>query len=97
LAAGTPVIVTPVGSLPEVVERFCKKLVLPGVDSKAIAEGIDRILKDGFAVSDSVACKKYVQKHFDWSVIAPKVMDVYMNSNDRNLNLITSGHRNQHG
>jgi glycosyltransferase involved in cell wall biosynthesis len=82
LAAGTPVIVTPVGSLPDVIEPFCKQLVLPGFDSKAIAEGLDRILTEKVAVSNSIVCKEYVKKYFDWTVIAPKVMNVYLNSNN---------------
>jgi glycosyltransferase involved in cell wall biosynthesis len=77
MAAGTPSIVTPIGSLPEVVGPFCNDLVLPGSGKSAIAEGLNNLLTGGFQVPKSEACKEYVRANFDWSVIGPRVLDIY--------------------
>ncbi len=77
MAAGTPSIVTPVGSLPEVMSGLSDSLILPGKDPTSIAEGVSRILGGELAVPDAEACKRYVRDHYDWSVIAPRVLDVY--------------------
>ncbi len=77
MAAGTPAIVTPVGSLPEVIAPLSESLVLPGKAAGEIAEGLNAILSGGATVPGEHQCRDYVRKNFDWSVIAPKVLDVY--------------------
>ena len=44
LSAGTPVLVTPVGGLPEAVAGLSQDLVLPSTGANAIADGIDGAL-----------------------------------------------------
>jgi glycosyltransferase involved in cell wall biosynthesis len=77
MAAGTPSIVTPVGSLPEIVTPLCKNLLLPGSDAHDIAEGVSQILGGLLKVPDADHCKRYVYEYFDWSVIAPRVLGIY--------------------
>lgn len=77
MAAGSPAVVTPVGSLGEVVGPLSESLILPGKSERAIAEGLDRILSGTVRLPDDQACRDYVRHHFDWSVIAPRVLDVY--------------------
>lgn len=77
LAAGTPVMVTPVGGLPEVVNELQTDLVLEGCDANAIAAGIASALSGSLQLPAGDACRAYARERFDWSVIAEKVLDVY--------------------
>ncbi len=78
MAAGTPSIVTPVGSLPEIVAPFCDGLLLPGKSVSDIAHGLSRILDGDVNVPNTGSCKKYVREKFDWTAIAPRVFEVYI-------------------
>jgi glycosyltransferase involved in cell wall biosynthesis len=77
MATGTPSIVTPVGSLPEVMSPLCESLVLPGKSAISIATGLTEILSGSSVLPDDQRCKDYVRKNFDWTVIAPRVLNVY--------------------
>ncbi|MBN3812677.1 glycosyltransferase family 4 protein, partial [Paraburkholderia sp. Ac-20347] len=77
LSAGTPVLVTPVGGLPEAVAGLSQDLVLPSTGAGAIAEGIDGALSGRIKMPDEHACKAYAREHFDNAVIAKRVADVY--------------------
>lgn len=77
LAAGTPVLVTPVGGLPEAVAGLSPDLVLPGTGAEAIAEGLASALHGGMRLPDARACRDYALANFDNSVIARRVAEVY--------------------
>jgi glycosyltransferase involved in cell wall biosynthesis len=78
LAAGTPVLVTPVGGLPEVVSDLAPELVLPGTSPPALAEGLLAALSGRLPLPSAKACQDYVRGRFDWPVIAARVRDVYL-------------------
>jgi glycosyltransferase involved in cell wall biosynthesis len=80
MAAGTPSIVTPIGSLPEIVTPFCRNLLLSGSGVNDIAEGLNQIICGKLNVPDADHCKRFVRESFDWSVIAPKVLAIYSQS-----------------
>ena len=77
LAAGTPVLVTPVGGLPEVVCGLSDAMVLEGNDGRSIAAGIASALADSSRLPDAEACRSYARRRFDWSVVTPQVAAVY--------------------
>jgi len=77
LAAGTPVLVTPVGGLPEVVSGLSGAMVLEGADAGAIAAGIAAALAEPSLLPDAEACRCYARGHFDWSVVIPQIAAVY--------------------
>ncbi|PLZ04261.1 glycosyl transferase family 1 [Burkholderia sp. WAC0059] len=77
LAAGTPVLVTPVGGLPEAVAGLSPDLVLPSTGAAAIADGIGSALSGRLRLPDAAACRDYARSHFDNSVIARRVAAVY--------------------
>jgi glycosyltransferase involved in cell wall biosynthesis len=77
LAAGTPVLVTPVGGLPEVVAPLSTALVLPSVGFHAIGDGIVDALLGGRALPDAETCRAYARAHFDQPVVAAQVAAVY--------------------
>lgn len=77
LACGTPVLVTPVGGLPEAVSALDPGLVFPAKDSAAIANGLDLFLRGGVPFPTPFQCRKYVEVNFAWPLIAQKVKDLY--------------------
>ena len=76
LAAGTPVLVTPVGGLPEVVDGLAGALVLRDASSAAIADGLAEALTGARPLPSSVQCTAFACERYDWSVIARRVADV---------------------
>lgn len=80
LAAGTPVLVTPVGGLPEVVGGLSKDLVLDGSSAAQLAEGIAGRLRYPDKLPSDTACRAYAKENFDWPVIAKRVLGVYKNA-----------------
>jgi glycosyltransferase involved in cell wall biosynthesis len=82
LAAGTPVLVTPVGGLPEAVAPLSAELVLPSGGFHAIGEGIADVLLGRRVVPDAEACRAYARRHFDRPVVAAQVAQVYREAID---------------
>jgi glycosyltransferase involved in cell wall biosynthesis len=80
LASGTPVFVTPVGGLPDVVNALSRGLVLSGTDAGAIADRLKAALAGTIALPSSEACRIYAQSHFDWPIIASGVNHVYVDA-----------------
>ncbi len=77
LAAGTPVLVTPVGGLPEAVAGLSKDLVLRSPGAQAISDGLESALYGRMQLPDAKACRDYALANFDNAVIARRVADVY--------------------
>ncbi|MDA8259954.1 MAG: glycosyltransferase family 4 protein [Betaproteobacteria bacterium] len=77
LAAGTPVLVTPVGGLPEAVQELARDLVLPASGRAALAAGLGAALRGELALPDAAACQDYVARHHAWPDIATRVAAVY--------------------
>ncbi|CAG4887469.1 glycosyltransferase family 4 protein [Paraburkholderia gardini] len=77
LASGTPVLVTPVGGLPEAVAGLSQDLVLPATGATAIAEGLAAALDGSLKLPDADACRAYARENFDNAVIAKRVASVY--------------------
>ncbi len=61
LACGTPVLVTPIGGLPEAVSGLRPDLVLPGCSRDDIAAGLDRGLAGNLAAG-RLECRAYTEK-----------------------------------
>jgi glycogen synthase len=77
LASGTPVLVTPVGGLPETVSELDPALVVPEASVASLADAMCRALRDLGKLPSPDACAHYVREHFHWPVIARKVLAVY--------------------
>lgn len=77
LAAGTPVVVTPVGGLPEVVQGLSADLVLARPGPRELAEVVSALLARQVKVPSARACREHARRQFDWSVVARRVRGVY--------------------
>ncbi|CAG4888387.1 glycosyltransferase family 4 protein [Paraburkholderia gardini] len=82
LAAGTPVLVTPVGGLPEAVTPLSPDLVLPSGGFHAIGSGLSDALLGRRVLPDAEACRAYARARFDHPVVAAQVARVYREAID---------------
>jgi glycosyltransferase involved in cell wall biosynthesis len=77
LACGTPVLVTPVGGLPEVIRPLAPSCILPGTKPDQIAEGLNAFLAGELTTPPAAQCVEYVQQHFTWERVARQVLAIY--------------------
>ncbi len=77
LAAGTAVLGTPVGGIPEILNPLCPDLLLENSSSQALAQGIMEMLTGQRQLPTSQTCQDYVKNHYDWSEISRQVKTVY--------------------
>ena len=78
LATGTPVIGTPIGGIPEILQPFCPDLLFEDTSINKIAQGIDEVLSNQRQLPSPEACQNYVQKNYTWSKIAQQIKSVYL-------------------
>lgn len=76
LACGRPVLVTPVGGLPEVITDLKPDLVLRGVTAPHFADGMRAALEGSIRLPNPTECRTYAER-FDWPCIADRVLSVY--------------------
>jgi glycogen synthase len=77
LAAGTPVLVTPVGGLPEVVSALSTDLILRGRTAEDITAGLVAALRGAITLPNEAACRRFARTRYDWAVVAAAVSDIY--------------------
>jgi glycosyltransferase involved in cell wall biosynthesis len=80
LACGTPVLVTPVGGLAEVIQPLAPSCILSGTNPEQIAEGLHAYLADQLPLPTAADCVGYVEKNFLWEKVARKVLTIYDNA-----------------
>ncbi len=78
LACGTPIICTPVGGMPEILESFAPDLLTSSTTATAIAEKIEQVFLQQISVPSSNECRQYVTQHYDWDKIAQQVRQVLL-------------------
>ncbi|WP_019506517.1 glycosyltransferase family 4 protein [Pleurocapsa sp. PCC 7319] len=77
LAAGTPVLGTPIGGIPEILKPFSEDLVFEGYHPEQLARGIIETLSGDRILPSSQSCLDYVQTNYNWPAIAQKIKLVY--------------------
>ncbi len=77
LAAGTPVLGTPIGGIPEILRPFSEDLVFAGVEPQELASGIIEALSGDRILPSREACLDYVQQNYHWNSISEKIKRVY--------------------
>jgi len=78
LACGTPVVSTPVGGMPEVLNPFQPTLVTETPEAIAIAARLIAFLTGELPLPDRQASREYAVQHYDWTRLAPRVRDVLL-------------------
>lgn len=77
LACGTPVLVTPVGGLPDTVQGLNPELVLKGTTVDSISAGLQGWLDGSLQLPTREECREHVMRDFTWDKIARRVCAVY--------------------
>jgi glycosyltransferase involved in cell wall biosynthesis len=77
LAAGTPVLGTPIGGIPEILRPLSTDLILEGSQTRQIAQGLIEALSGERQMPSAEVCKNYVKQNYDWQVIASQMRSVY--------------------
>ena len=78
LACGTPVLCTPVGGMPEILQPFSPDLITDTVEASAIAERLEQVLLGLVSKPSQSACRHYAVDNFDWYKIAQNVRKVLL-------------------
>lgn len=77
LAVGTPVLGTPVGGIPEILEPFCPDLLFEDTSVDKLAQGIIEVLSQQRQLPSRETCQAYARDNYAWSVITPQIKSVY--------------------
>jgi glycosyltransferase involved in cell wall biosynthesis len=77
MSSGTPILVTPVGGLPELVSGLGSQLVLRDRGTEAITEWLDQFLSGKIALPSPEECHRHVQRNFTWSIVARQILALY--------------------
>ncbi|AFZ03197.1 glycosyl transferase group 1 [Calothrix sp. PCC 6303] len=78
LASGTPVICTPVGGMPEIVQQFSPELITSSRSENAIAQTLEDALLGKINIPSRSECRDYTTTNFNWDKIAQQVRTVLL-------------------
>ncbi len=78
LACGTPVVCTPIGGMPEILQQFSPQLITASADENAIAETLEQVLLGKIPIPSRSECRDYATANFDWGKIAQQVRQVLL-------------------
>ena len=75
-----PVVATPVGGIPEVIQNGKTGFLVPPRNPKKLADTILKLLENGdLRKQIGINERKHVRKYFDWNVIADNIEKIYFN------------------
>ncbi|MBD2329611.1 glycosyltransferase family 4 protein [Alkalinema sp. FACHB-956] len=77
LAAGTPVLGTPVDSIPEILSPLSQDCLFESASSQHLAQGIQEVLSGIRQLPNQQHCRDYVAANYTWPVIAQRIRSVY--------------------
>ncbi|NJL61967.1 MAG: glycosyltransferase family 4 protein [Methylacidiphilales bacterium] len=78
LACGTPVLCTPIGGMPEILQNFSPQLITTSADENAIAATLEQVLLGKIPIPSRSECRDYAIANFDWGKIAQQVRQVFL-------------------
>ncbi len=77
LASGTPVLGTPIGGIPEILNPLSPNLVFEGTEPHHLSTNIIEVLNGTRGLPTSQDCQSYAQKNYNWKSISHRVNEVY--------------------
>jgi glycosyltransferase involved in cell wall biosynthesis len=77
LACGTPIIVTPIGGMPEAVLPLASDLIAASAAPEDIAERMIAVARETLSLPDPKSCRDYAVANFDWNVVVESVRKVF--------------------
>jgi glycosyltransferase involved in cell wall biosynthesis len=81
LGAGLPIVSTPVGGVPEIVEHGVEGLIVPEGDAQALADSLGRFLvDDALFLRCSAACLPKAARRFDRRETAGELLEIFRRS-----------------
>jgi glycosyltransferase involved in cell wall biosynthesis len=80
LAAGTPVLGTPVDAIPETLRPLSDDLVFASSSVQHMAEGIVEALSGTRHLPSAEDCQSYIAKKYAWPVVAQQIKQVYQSA-----------------
>ena len=81
LASGTPVLTTPVGGMPEILQPFTPDLITATPEKDAIADSLIQLLTGKISMPSRQECYSYAFEHFNWPDIAARIRIVLLQNN----------------
>ncbi|MFM7366017.1 MAG: glycosyltransferase family 4 protein [Cuspidothrix sp.] len=78
LACGTPVLCTPVGGMPEILQRFSPELITESTTMSSIADKLAQIMLGKLILPSREDCRNYTVKYYDWTHISQRVRQVIL-------------------
>nr|WP_308796155.1 glycosyltransferase family 4 protein [Tolypothrix sp. FACHB-123] len=82
LACGTPVVCTPVGGMPEILEPLSPDLITTSTEVSAIAEKLEQVLLGSILIPSREACHQYAATKFNWQKISQEVRQVLLGARE---------------
>lgn len=76
LACGTPVLCTPVGGMPEVIQGFSPDLVTVDATAAGLRNVLSKILTGETSLPNRDACRLYAESNFNWTAIVQRVQSI---------------------
>jgi glycogen synthase len=77
LAAGTPVLVSDVGGLPETLAGFAESCIIRDRSPSGLAAVMSDAVQGRLPLPSADACVRHARQRFDWPVVAAQVREVY--------------------
>jgi glycosyltransferase involved in cell wall biosynthesis len=78
LACGTPVVVTPVGGMPEAIAPLDPRLICESPAPAAIAQRLAAILDGTLTPPDAAACRRFALERYDWSAVWMQIREAFV-------------------
>lgn len=82
LASGTPVLCTPVGGMPEILQRFSPGLITDSIAVNSITDKLQQIMLGKLPLPTREECRNYAVKNYDWNHISQLVRRVLLAPKD---------------
>ncbi|TAE61177.1 MAG: glycosyltransferase family 1 protein [Nostocales cyanobacterium] len=78
LACGTPVLCTPVGGMPEILQKFSPSLITESIHVNSITDKLQQIILGNITIPTRSECRNYAVQNYDWNHISQLVRRVIL-------------------